>query len=234
MMRKTPCSKAKKSCNCEGGYPMAVVSPKRLVGRLNPTCLRAFQGAAGLCLSRTNYNVEIEHWLLKLLEVGDTDLGRLLRHYDVDTARLNRGLTRALDQLKTGNARAPELSLKVMALMQEAWTLTSLEYNASRIRSGYLLAALLSDESLAGQVRTSVPELAKISAAQLLKEVPALIAGSAEDAEVGALPADATGPGPAAGSKTPALDQFTMNLTERARKGEIDPVIGRDFEIRQV
>src|SRR5262249_39798427 len=75
---------------------------------------------------------------------------------------------------------------------------------------------------------------AKISAAQLLKEVPALIAGSAEDAEVGAPPADATGPGPAAGSKTPALDQFTMNLTERARKGEIDPVIGRDFEIRHV
>src|SRR5262249_54882026 len=94
-----------------GRPTMAVVTPKALVGKLNPTCLRSFQGAAGLCLSRTNYNVEIEHWLVKLLEVANTDLTRILRHYDVDTTRVNRELTRALDQLKTGNARAPELSL---------------------------------------------------------------------------------------------------------------------------
>src|SRR5262249_56752820 len=99
-------------------------------------------------LSSSKYNVEVEHLLLKLLETTDTDLTRIFRHYEVNPARVNRELTRALDQLKTGNARAPELSPKVIDLMREAWTLTSLEYNASRIRSGYLLAALLTDPSL--------------------------------------------------------------------------------------
>jgi type VI secretion system protein VasG len=187
-------------------------------------------------LSRSNYNVEIEHWLVKLLETPNTDFARILRQYDVDTARLNRELTHVLDRLKTGNARAPELSLRIMALMQEAWTLTSLEYHASRIRSGYLLGAMLTDESLAAPLRENLPELAKIRSSELLKAIPTLIEGSAEDAEVGAPAATdgVAGSGPPAGSKTPALDQFTTNLTERARKGEIDPVIGRDFEIRQV
>jgi type VI secretion system protein VasG len=215
---------------------MAAVNLRSLANKLNPTCLRALEGAAGLCLSRSNYNVEIEHWLSKLLEPANTDLTKILRHYDVDTTRVNRELTRALDQLKTGNARAPELSLRVTNLMREAWTLTSLEYDASRIRSGYLLTALLTEEALAAQVRLSSPELNKIPASQLQKDLTALISGSLEDADVGAPAADLTpgGQAPAPGSKTPSLDQFTMNLTERARKGEIDPVIGRDFEIRQV
>jgi type VI secretion system protein VasG len=207
-----------------------------LAGKLNSVCRRALEGAAGLCLSRTNYNVEVEHWLVKLLEPANTDLTRILRHYDVDPTRVNRELTRTLDQLKTGNARAPELSLEILDLMREAWTVASLEFNLSRIRSGHLLAALLTDRGLSMRIRAGSPELAKIPSDRLLKEVPALIAGSVEDtAEGGALPVDVEAPGaPAAGSKTPALDQFTLNLTERARKGEIDPVIGRDFEIRQV
>ncbi len=214
---------------------MAVVRAESLVSKLNATCLRAFQGAAGLCLSRTNYNVEIEHWLVKLLELENTDLTPILRQYDVNTSRLNRELTRVLDRLKTGNARAPELSLKVMALIKEAWTVTSLEYHASRIRSGYLLAALLTDDSIAGSILADVPELAKIPTNDLLKAIPVLIEGSAESEEVGVAAADeSTGRAPIPGSKTPALDQFTTNLTERARKEEIDPVIGRDFEIRQV
>jgi type VI secretion system protein VasG len=215
---------------------MAGVNLRALANKLNPTCLRALEGAAGLCLSRSNYNVEIEHWLLKLLEPANTDLTRILRHYNIDTTRVNRELTRALDQLKTGNARAPELSLRVTTLMREAWTLTSLDFSAARIRSGYLLTALLSEETLAAQVRLSSPELNKIPGSQLPSEVAALISGSVEDAEVGVPPPDIS-PGaqaPSPGSKTPALDQFTMNLTDRAGKGEIDPVIGRDFEIRQV
>jgi type VI secretion system protein VasG len=189
-----------------------------------------------MCLSRTNYNVEIEHWLLKLMEPANTDLTRIFRHVDVDTGRVNRELTRTLDQLRTGNARAPELSLEILDLMQEAWSLASLEYNSLRIRSGYLLAALLGDRKLSARLRNSSQELAKIPSDRLTKEVPALISGSVEDeAETGMPPADSPGgPSPAIGSKTPALDQFTMNLTDRARKGEIDPVIGRDFEIRQV
>ena len=84
---------------------MAVTNLKSLVGKLNSACRRALESAAGLCLSRTNYNVEIEHWLLKLLEATDGDLPRLLRHYEIDGSRLNRELTGALDELRTGNAR---------------------------------------------------------------------------------------------------------------------------------
>src|SRR3954464_7541825 len=176
---------------------MAGTNLKALVGKLNATCRRALEGAAGLCLSRTNYNVEIEHWLLKLLEPGNTDLGRIFKHYGVDTSRLSRDLTRALDQLRTGNARAPELSVEVLDLMREAWTLTSLEYGAARIRSGFLLLALLTERSLASRARAASAEFAKIPAEQLQKDVRALIAGSAEDApEPGeAAPAEAGAPG---------------------------------------
>src|SRR5581483_227380 len=216
---------------------MASVSLKSLVGKLNLTCRRALEGAAGLCMSRTNYNVEIEHLLIKLLEISDSDLQRIFKQYAIDPSRVNRELTRALDQLKTGNGRAPELSLDVLDLMREAWVLSSLEFQTARIRSGFLLTALLNERNLAARVARSSPELVKISGEQLQKEVRTLVSGTAEDqAEPGDYTAAPGEPGarPAGDSKTPALDQFTLNLTERARKGEIDPVIGRDFEIRQV
>src|SRR5262245_1979790 len=108
---------------------VASPSPKTLVGKLNNTCRRALEGAAGLCLSRTNYNVEVEHWLIKLLEPANTDLTKILRHYGIDSSRVVRELTKSLDHLKTGNARAPELSPEILELMQEAWVLTSLEYS---------------------------------------------------------------------------------------------------------
>ncbi|HEV3118732.1 MAG TPA: AAA family ATPase, partial [Gemmataceae bacterium] len=215
---------------------MASANIRSLVSKLNSVCRRSLEAAAGLCLSRTNYNVEIEHWLSKLLETDDTDLRRILRHYDVEVPRAGRELIRTLDQLRTGNARAPELSLEIVDLMREAWTLGSLEFNAGLIRSGHLLLALLSDRSLSARIQSSSKELAKVSAERLQKELPALTAGSVEDvAEAGSTLPSADGtPGPTPGSKTPALDQFTLNLTERAKKGEIDPVIGRDFEIRQI
>ena len=217
---------------------MASLSPKSLVSKLNNTCRRALEGAAGMCLSRTNYNVEVEHWLIKLLEPANTDLTKILRHYGVDSSRVVRELTNSLDHLKTGNARAPELSMEVFDLMREAWVLTSLEYSSFRIRSGYLLAAALTERGLLQRIRGASPELNKISGEKLEKEVRELIGGTIEDeAEIGDMPSEGI-PGqpgvPSSSSKTPALDQFTVNLTERAKKGEIDPVIGRDFEIRQV
>jgi type VI secretion system protein VasG len=219
---------------------VAVTNLKALVGKLNPVCRRSLESAAGLCLSRTNYNVEIEHWLVKLLELTDGDLPRVLRHYEVDGSRLNRELTRALDALRTGNARAPELSLELLDWMREAWALASLEYNAGQVRSGHLLAALLTDRNLSARLRGSAPELGKLPSDRLQKELPALVAGSAEDAVTAGpgpgAPAGAPGqPGqPAAGSNTPGLDQFTVDLTASAKAGRLDPVVGRDAEIRQV
>jgi type VI secretion system protein VasG len=209
------------------------------VGKLNPVCRRALEGAAGLCLSRTNYNVEVEHYLVKLLEAADSDLPRILKHFQVEPARLNRELTKALDGLRTGNARPPEFSLDVLDWLREAWNLASLEYNVGQIRSGHLLTALLTDRNLSARARQSSPELNKIQGADLQRDLASLTAGLPEDAQTAAAPAPGqAAPGapgqPGALSKTPALDQFTTDLTARAKQGKVDPVIGRDFEIRQV
>lgn len=215
---------------------MASVNLRTLVDKLNSTCRRGLEGAAGMCQSRSNFNLEIEHWLLKLLELPDADLSRLLRHYDVDVPRVTCELTRALDALKTGNARAPQLSPDVLDLMREAWTFASLDSGAARIRSGDLLTVLLIDRGLSLRLRSASPELAKLSGERLQTEIHELTAGSPEEqATLTESPAAAaSGTVPAAGSKTPALDQFTLDLTQRARNREIDPVIGREFEIRQV
>jgi type VI secretion system protein VasG len=215
---------------------MANLNLKSLVNKLNPLCRKALEAAAGLCLSRTNYNVEIEHWLIKLLEPADGDLARLLKHYDVDTTKVVRELTHSLDGLRTGNARAPELSLELLNLMREAWVLAGLEFNAARVRSGYVLAALLTEPQLTLRAKASSPELGKIAGEKLLREARTLVEGSSEDEAERAAAAAQGGPGasPPQNTQSAALDQFTTNLTERAAKNQIDPVIGRDAEIRQL
>jgi type VI secretion system protein VasG len=212
---------------------------KALGSKLNAVCRNALMEAANLAKIRTNYDVELEHWLVKLLEPSNTDLAQILKEYDIHAGQVNRELTRALDGLKRGRRgdQNPTLSQEIIDVMREAWTVTTLQFGSFRVRSGYLLAAVLTDRDLLADVQKMSPELAKIPAQKLLQGLKTIIAGSVEDAlEPGAAPPEAAaGPGEvAAGSKTPALDQFTMNLTDRARKGEIDPVIGRDFEIRQV
>jgi len=208
------------------------VSLKSLIGKLNDTCRAALEGAAGLCLTRTHYDVDIEHLLLKLHEAPDTDVARVLRHYEIDASRFSRDLTRALDRFKTGNARTPTLSPHVPKLISEAWTMASIEFGAGKVRSGHLLLSLLLSEDLAPLARESAPELTKISPEDLQKRFLDVVAGSAEDrTETPLAPAE---PGrPTAGGKTPNLDQYTIDLTGRARAGQIDPVLGRDFEIRQ-
>ncbi|MGH7155794.1 MAG: Clp protease N-terminal domain-containing protein, partial [Acetobacteraceae bacterium] len=124
---------------------MAAVDLKQLVARLNDPCRRALEAAAGLTLSRTHYNVEIEHWLLTLADRPDGDIAAILRHYEVDQGRFTADLTRALERMKTGNGRAPALSPEIVDLAKEAWLLASLEQGAPRIRSGHLLWALLAD-----------------------------------------------------------------------------------------
>jgi type VI secretion system protein VasG len=213
---------------------MAALDAKTLAGKLNSFCRKALENALGLTQSRTNYNIEIEHWLIKLLEPDQSDLlPRLLRHFDVDPARVSRELTRSLDGLKTGNARPPALSEDILDLMREAWMIASLQLGETRIRSGHLLLALLTNRTLNSRLKEISPELAKIPGPQLQQEFGKLVAGSPED-EAPAAGDGAAAPGRPGVSKTPALDQYTMNLTERAAKGEIDPVIGRDPEIRKV
>ncbi|MDX6710749.1 MAG: type secretion system protein VasG [Blastocatellia bacterium] len=214
---------------------------KSLIGRLDDTCRNALQGAAGLCLARTNYDVDIEHLLVKLLDVSNSDLERILKYFEINPGRLVNDLTRALDKLKTGNARTPDFSPHLPQVFQEAWLLASIEYGAANVRSGHVLLALLTNDSLARLAREISKEFNSISVESLRKKLPEITAGSVEDSGAKTLAADGSsagtiGDGPAAamGGKAKALDQFTVDLTAKARSGKIDPVLGRDFEIRQV
>ncbi len=215
------------------------VNLKSLIGRLNDTCRQALEGAAGLCLSRTNYDVEVEHVLLKILEAPDTDFLKILRRFEIDASRFAKDVTRALDRLKTGNARTPALSPRLPRLIEKAWVVASIEYGASRVRSGHLLLVLLTDDDLSRLTREISKDLAGISVEQLTKTFADVVKGSAEDREAQALasaPGAAGGPDVAMGvpGKTKALDLYTEDLTAKARAGKIDPILGRDFEIRQV
>lgn len=211
------------------------VNLKSLVDRLNDTCRRALEGAAGLCLSRTNYNVEIEHWMLKLIETPNSDLDAIFRHYEVDASRLSRDLTAGLDRLKTGNARPPALSHNVIELIRAGWLVASIDFTAPTARSGHLLCALLGDESLGRIALSMSSELEKISAETLRRDLPKIVGKSAEEEQQAAAASQSkAGSRPAGPAGSAALDQYTIDLTARAAAGEIDPVLGRDSEIRQI
>ena len=211
------------------------ISLKAIVSKLNDTTRKTLEDAAGLCLARTHYDVEIEHFLVKALDSSDSDCARILKQFGVDKARLSGELSRALDKLKSGNARTPSFSPTLFRMLTEAWSIGSLEFNSGQVRTGFTILALVSDEELSRVVREISKELQKIEPEALRKQMPAILADSLEyAAEPAASGAGAAGATPRGGGKTPNLDQFTVNLTENASKGKIDPVLGRDFEIRQI
>jgi type VI secretion system protein VasG len=211
------------------------VSARSIVNRLNHTTRTAMEAAAGLCLSRTHYNVEIEHFLLKLLDAGNTDFTHLLRRYEIDQSRVRKELAASLDKLESGSGRRPALSPALLNMFTEAWTLGSLVFDAAEIRSGFAVLALVSTSDLKRTVREASPELTKIKADELQQEFQSIVAGSNENENREAPAAETSTRGMAAApGKTPNLDQFTNDLTQHARDGKVDPVLGRDFEIRQV
>ena len=208
---------------------------KALISKLNPAARSALEGAAGLCLSRTHYDIEVEHYLMKLLDSTDGDFAKIAQHFGVERSRFTAELTRSLDKLKSGNARTPALSPTILKMMTEAWTIGSIDFNAGQIRTGFTILALVSNDELSRLTREIGREFLKIQAEALRKDFETIVAGSHEEA----VPATTAEPGAAAparlgAGKTPNLDQYTVNLTENAKKGKIDPVLGRDAEIRQI
>ncbi|MBX7053345.1 MAG: type VI secretion system ATPase TssH [Pyrinomonadaceae bacterium] len=215
------------------------VNLKSLIGRLNDTCREALEGAAGLCLSRTNYDVEIEHILAKLLEQDNTDLHRICSHYEVSVDRLTKDVTDALERLKTGNTRTPGLSDRLPRWIQDAWLLASVDYGAARVRSGHLVLALVANESYARIAREISREFNHISAESLQIKLPEIAADSNEERDAVALgetagSSDGTPIASGVPGKTKALDQYTEDLTAKAADGKIDPILGREGEIRQI
>ncbi|WP_213806549.1 type VI secretion system ATPase TssH [Granulicella sp. dw_53] len=215
---------------------------KSLIGKLNDTCRSAMEGAAGLCVARTHYDIEIEHYLLKMLDGTDTDIALILKQYGVDRVRLTRELERSLDKLKTGNARSPTFSPQLLHMFTEAWTLATLDYEAGQIRSGFTLLALFTSDELARTTREISKELQRISLEALRRDFFDIVDASREElVTLGASPVDPGGFARTSGRdaegaqpRTPHLDQYTVNMTANAAAGKIDSVLGRDVEIRQV
>jgi len=214
------------------------VNLKSLIGKLNDRSRGVVESAAGLCLSRTHYDVEIEHFLLKAMDAVDGDLAAILKHYGVNRSRFTSDLTASLDRLKSGNARTPALSPSLVKMLSTAWTLGSVDFGAHQIRTGHALLALLTDPELKRLISGTTRELNEINPDDFRNHFPQIVAESAE--ERGGAPAGA-GQGAAAGARsggaggqTPNLDQFTVDLTGKARDGRLDPVLGRDVEIRQL
>lgn len=210
---------------------MMNIDLKSLVNKLNEPCRLALEGAAGLCLSRTHYNVEVEHWLIKLLEISDSDIQTILNKFDVNPGHLMQQLNAELDKIKSGNTRAPALSPTIVDLTKSAWMLASVEYGHPVTTSAHILAALLLDDNLKRAL--NVEELNNIQPESLRDLVRAVVGNTGESASslVGSAPGEVASATP---SKTPALDKFTVNLTEAAKNGSIDTVLGRDEEIRQI
>ncbi len=209
-----------------------------LISKLNPTCHAALERAAVRCKARANYSVEVEHWLLELIDEPDSDLRRLLAHADVEVEGLRRDLVAAVGKLRVGNNRTPSLSPLIDEAIREAFVLAAVQYGDPLIRSGALLLAILTHERLVRVAREISRPLARVAVDPLIKELPTIVAGSAESSD---LPVLLDEPGTQAGTAargggiaTPALDRFTVDLTAKARAGEIDPILGRDGEIRQM
>jgi type VI secretion system protein VasG len=213
---------------------------KGLVGKLNDTTRNALEAAAGFCLARTHYDIEVEHFLLKLLDATDSDFSRILKQFGVDKSRLTGDLTRSLDKLKSGNARTPSFSPSLTDMLSEAWTIGSIDFGSAQVRTGFSILAIASSGDLSRLMREITREFQKISAETLHKDFWNIVAGSPEDQEtaqavpigVAGLPQGAAGI-PAAG-KQQNLNQFTIDLTANAKAGKIDAVLGRDHEIRQI
>ncbi|CAJ7498480.1 ClpA/B type protease [Burkholderia pseudomallei] len=213
---------------------------KTLIAKLNPVCRKAAERAASHCFARGHYEVDLEHLFLALLDESTGDVPLVLRASGVDPHALRADLERELERLKTGNTRTPVFSVHLSELFEQAWLIASLDSQIGRIRSGHLLLALLTGPDLAQFAQRMSSQFARVRVDDLKHKFDEIAAGSSEaeprhaDTDV-AVPdgAAASGDAPRGPSKTPALDTYTTNLTQRAREGKIDPVIGRDAEIRQ-
>src|ERR1700730_12962572 len=154
---------------------------KSLIGKLNDSTRGALEAAAGLCLARTHYDIEVEHYLTKLLDSTDNDVAAIFKHFEIDTSRLSGELARALDKLKTGNARTPALSPTLMRMLIEAWTIGSIDYNAAQVRTGFTILALATNDELVRLMRDVSREFQKIQAETLRKDFASIVASSSEE-----------------------------------------------------
>ena len=221
---------------------MSEISRTALFGKLNPLLYKAIEGATVFCKLRGNPYVELVHWMHQILSTNDSDLHRILRHFDVDSSKLAADLTRSLDRLPRGATAISDLSEHIENAVERAWVYGTLKYDDAQVRSGYIMVGLVKTMGLRNILYGISKEFEKLGIDALSDRLPDIVKGSPED---GLAASDGSGisgePGEASGAMAPAqmgkqeaLKKYTVDLTEKAKKGELDPVTGRDEEIRQI
>lgn len=222
---------------------MAEISRAALFGKLNKLAYRAIDSATVFCKLRGNPSVELTHWVHQVLQLQDSDLHRILKQFACNPARIAEGITDALERLPRG-ASAVDLSANVEEAVERGWVYATLMFGEAQVRTGYLIVGLLNTRNLKHALLQISPEFDKIKLESLSDNFAKIVGGSPEDS-LSASDGFSTGSGGAPGEmsgaipsaqlgKQEALKQFTVDLTEQARAGKLDPIVGRDNEIRQV
>lgn len=211
---------------------MISVDIKSLLLRMNPFLTNMLQAAAGLSVSRTHYEVTVEHLLRKLVEDPRGDFGLILPNFDLDPGRFSQSLDAVLEDYKTGNSGKPSFSPTLLELLQDAWLISSVNLQERQIRSGGVLMAFLAKPTF--YANGAYADLLKvINRENLARDFWALTKGSAEKSAPAAAPASG-GEAGAERSGDSFIARFCNDFTQKARDGKIDPVFGRDVEIRQM
>ncbi len=218
---------------------MAEISRTASFGKLNSLAYKAIEGATVLCKMRGNPLVELQHWLMQILNAPDSDLHRIIRHYELDTAAIARELTQSLDRLPRGASSISDISSFIDTAVERGWIYGSLMFGEQQVRTGHLLVGMLKTAQLRGALSGITKQFDKLPVDDLCSRFATLLKDSPEQgaaaSESGGAPGEASDAiAPAAMGKQEALKRFTTDLTEQARGGKMDPIVGRDDEIRQV
>ena len=218
---------------------MTEISRTASFGKLNALAYKAIEGATVFCKLRGNSFVELQHWLVQILNAPDSDLHRIVRHYGLDTAALAADLTTALDRLPRGSSSVSDISQFIDTAVERGWVYATLMFGERQVRTGHLVVGMLKTPSLRGALLGVSRQFDKINLDDLCNKFATLLAGSPEQgaaaSESGAAPGETSEAiAPAAMGRQEALQRFTTDLTEQARSGKMDPIVGRDDEIRQV
>ncbi|MDX1895463.1 type VI secretion system ATPase TssH [Pseudomonas aeruginosa] len=213
-----------------------------LFGKLNSLAYKAIEAATVFCKLRGNPYVELVHWFHQILQLPDSDLHQIVRQSGIDPARLAKDLTEALDRLPRGSTSITDLSSHVEEAVERGWVYGSLMFGESQVRTGYLVIGILKTPSLRHALTGLSAEFAKLKVEALTERFDEYVGASPENGlsasdgfNAGAAPGEASGAlAPSAMGKQEALKRFTVDLTEQARSGKLDPIVGRDEEIRQL
>jgi type VI secretion system protein VasG len=216
---------------------MTDISRKNLFTRLSPLAYRALESATVFCKLRGNPYIEISHWIHQLVQLADSDLHRILREYEVEPSHFAADVVRSLDLLPRGATSISDISTYVDESIERGWVFGSLRYEAARIRTGHVVVGWLRSDSLRRHVRAISGQFDKIKVDDLTERLLEICAGSPEEPTAAGAAAAAEAGGamaPPQFGRQEAVERFTVDLTARARTGEMDPIVGRDDEIRQI